>query len=449
MKLIDRLSLTEALQIIWPLALAQMAGATNHICDRLFLAHSGDAVLEASLPALMVSTLVCAFFTATIGYSSTFVAQLHGGGHGREAVKAFAQGLYLAGFAIPVFALLVPVAFGIIDFAAHADSVNSAEKAYLAIHINGGVFQTLNAVLGGLLTGQGKTRFVSAATIGGCLLNIALDPLLIFGCGPIAALGITGAATASVLGTALTTALLAAATARDPLVRANRDALRLDGVLLRRILRFGSPIGLTAFAGCLAFTVFTLVIGRLDDLSSAASTTVFTVNNVFYLALCSTSEGICILTGRHHGAGDEGATRRAFVSGLLIVGTALVACFAVILPMSGSIMDLFRGANSTFDPAHYRTVGSTLFLFMFVREIAESVLCLTNGALRGVGDTKFVMRTQVLCDLFIWTPSVLLVYVFTNSLYALWLTMPLNLGLMGFLLIRRWRSGAWRTGRLT
>ena len=440
--------MAEVLRIVCPLALAQMVGATNHICDRLFLAHSGDAVLAASLPVLMVSTLVGAFFTTTIGYSSTFVAQLHGGGRGREAVKAFAQGLYLAVFAIPVFALLVPVAFGIVNLAAHAAAVNSAEKAYLAVHINGGVFQTLNAVLGGLLTGQGKVRFVSLAAVSGCLLNLALDPLLIFGCGPIAALGITGAATASVLGTAFTTGLLAMVAIRDPLVRANRDAFRLDGALLLRILRFGSPIGLTTFAGCVAFTIFTLVIGRLDDLSSAASTTVFAINNVFYLALCSTSEGVCILTGRHHGAGDEDATRRAFVSGLLIVGTVFAACFAVILPMSGFIMDLFRSADSAFDPARYRTVGSTLFLITFVREIAESVLCLSNGALRGVGDTRFVMRTQVFCDLFLWTPSVLLVYAYTHSLYALWLTMPLNLGLMGAILFLRWHGGKWSTIRL-
>lgn len=425
-----------------------MAGAANHICDRLFLAHAGDAVLEASLPALMVSTLVVTFFTATIGYTSTFVAQLHGGGQERQAVKAFAQGLCLALFAIPVFAALVPIAIGIVNIAAHAEAVNTAEKAYLAIHINGGVFLVLNVVLGGLLTGQGKTRFVSLATIAGCLANLALDPLFIFGAGPVAGFGIRGAAAASVCGMACTTALLAAAAIRDPLVRRNRDALRYDGALLLRILRFGAPIGLTAFSGTIAFTVFTLVVGKLDDLSSAASTTVFAVNNVFYLALCATSDGVAILTGRHHGAGDDEAARRIYLAGLGILGAAFAVCFAVAIPASGFIMDLFRGADSSFDPERYRRLGSTLFLIMFVREIAEGVLCLTNGALRGVGDTKFVMRTQVLCDLFLWTPSVLLVYWLTRSIYWLWLTMPLNLGLIATLLFLRWQRGKWRAVRL-
>ena len=41
----------ETARVVWPLALAMMAGAMNHVCDRLFLAHCNDTALEAVLPA--------------------------------------------------------------------------------------------------------------------------------------------------------------------------------------------------------------------------------------------------------------------------------------------------------------------------------------------------------------------------------------------------------------
>ena len=44
-------NIVKTARIAWPLALAMMAGAMNHVCDRFFLAHSSDAALQAILPA--------------------------------------------------------------------------------------------------------------------------------------------------------------------------------------------------------------------------------------------------------------------------------------------------------------------------------------------------------------------------------------------------------------
>ena len=437
----------ELLRVAGPLAFAQMAGAVNHVCDRYFLAQSGDSALEASLPALMVSAMVTTIFTATVSYSATFVAQAHGGGRAREAVKAFGQGLWLAALALPLFALLVPVSFGIVNLAGHAPDVAAAEKSFIAIYTPSLAVTMLNAVLGGLITGQGRTRFVSFASIIGCLSNLALNPVLIFGWGPIPAMGITGAAIASAAAPVVTAVMLAFAAFRDPLLRAHRDALRPDAKVIMRILRFGLPFGVASFTACVAFTMFTLAIGRLSGEASAASNTIFAVNNILYLILLATGDGVCILTGRHHGAGDDEAARRTFRSGLAIVATAFVVYFAVLLPGSGSVMDLFRGAESSFDAASYREIGRNLIFILFFREIAEATLYVVYGALRGVGDTRYAMFAQLVCSL-LWLPTIFVVYRLTGSVYALWATTPVYVGLTVTMLVLRWRSGKWRPIRL-
>lgn len=444
-------NISETLRIAWPLMLAQVANALYDICDGYFLAKSSSAAMIASLPARMVVGTLSAFFICSIGYMSTFVAQFHGGGRERDAVASFAQGLWMSLFAAPVFLLLIPASWFVVDVANHAHAISEAEKAYLLVCAPGGVFTLLNVVLGGFITGQGRTRFVSACSIVGCLVNLAADSVLVLGKGPVPAMGITGAAIATVLGYAVTTAMLAGAVLRNPLFRrhACRETFAPDWRRMREIFRFGAPTGVTAFAASFAFMVFSLVLTGLDSMSANAANTLFRVNNVFYMALCATSDGTLILTGRHHGANDDDAATRSYYSGLWMVFFALSICFAAMLAFPEPIVDAFRGADADYEPAVYHGFAYTLICIMFFRELAEGAMCLTVGALRGVGDTKFVMWTQTACDLFLWMPFVLLVGKYRPSIMALWISMPVNMTLVALILHMRWRSGKWRALRLS
>ena len=438
--------LRETARIVWPLALAMMAEAANHVCDRLFLSHCGDAALEAILPAQMLAVLLSGFLSATIGYSATFVAQLHGGGKPHAACRAFAQGIWLTLFSLPIFLLFIPFGNFIISSCGTNEAIRAAERSYFVLCAPTGVFSVLNCVLAGILTGQGRTRYAGLCTIVGSLTNLALDPLFIFRFD----LGIAGAALATAFAQATVTALLLSAVLRDPLVR---DGFRsgdfaFSGRNCLEVLRFGLPLGFSSLIGGISFTAFNFLVARCAPHELAASNTVFAVNNVFFLATCAASQGINILAGRYHGARRDDVVAVVFRSGLVLVGIALTVCFAVALPCAGFIMDLFRGADSTFDPAAFRQCGFYLFVIMFFREIAEGVLLIAGGALRGVGDTKYVMMLQGAVELFLRLPLIFLVAYLSESVYLLWLTMPLDLGLTAILFVRRWRSNRWRAIRL-
>ena len=121
----------ETLKVVLPLALMQLVYAANSIWDRFLLSQRGCAPLQASLSATMVSVMFVCLISATVGYTSVYVAQLHGAGKGRDAVRAFAQGVWLSIFSIPVLVALVFAAFALVDFAAHAPDVAAGEKAYM------------------------------------------------------------------------------------------------------------------------------------------------------------------------------------------------------------------------------------------------------------------------------------------------------------------------------
>ena len=143
----------ETLKVVLPLAAMQLVYAANSIWERFLLSQRGCAALQASLSASMVSVMFVCLLSAAIGYTSVYVAQFHGAERGRDAVRAFAQGVWLSVLSIPLLVLLAFAAFALVDVAAHAPEVAAGEKAYIAIYVPGGFFTILSGVLAGLLTG--------------------------------------------------------------------------------------------------------------------------------------------------------------------------------------------------------------------------------------------------------------------------------------------------------
>ena len=75
----------------------------------------------------------------------------------------------------------------------------------------------------------------------------------------------------------------------------------------------------------------------------------------------------------------------------------------------------------------------------------DVVNVIAGGALKGAGDTKFVMYLCVLMGFLLWVPMILFVVKFCPSIVNLWLTLPLYVFLLAALLLHRWCRGRWRS----
>ena len=91
----------------------------------------------------------------------------------------------------------------------------------------------------------------------------------------------------------------------------------------------------------------------------------------------------------------------------------------------------------------------TLFFIMLLREIGEGVGLVFEGALRGVGDVKFVMCAKLGCDICLWMPAVIAIAMCHKSLIALWWTMPAFFAVLATILALRFHGGAWRRSHLS
>lgn len=437
-------------RLILPLVLAMAANAINQFADRVFLSRYSDVAIQASLPGGILSWLFICLVVAVVGYSGTFAAQFWGAGSKHDAAASFVQGIWLSLAFIPLILLSIPFGFFLFDLCGHAPDVAAAEKTYYGILQVGGIFCAFGTALSGYFTGIGRTRLVGVANAIGNLANILLDWMFIFGTCGCGEWGIAGAGWATVISAAIPCLILGVAVLRDPVFRGRRAfaLARLKPRLFGRIVRYGVPSGIHVFLDVVTFTVFVMLTGRLDAISFAASNVGFAINHLSFAPLMGLSQGATVLVGQFQGEGDSAAATRATCS-CLFIGLAYVAIFVTfILSCSDMCVDFFRSSSSNFPQEEFRSLGRLLLTLLSCWAAFDAVILVVEGALKGAGDTRFVMMVQLGVSFVLWMPLVFLVMRLHPTIGWMWGTMPIYCGTFAILVLARFLRGGWRSIRL-
>ena len=427
------------LKLVWPLALGMINNAVMQFVDRAYLARDSMAALEAVLPAGVLAWIFMGFLQAVVGYSGVFVAQYHGAGDRAMCRACYRAALGIAGVAGLLMLPLVPAGGWILSVTAPSPGICALERSYYEIIAVGGVFVYVQMAASSYFTGCGRTRIIFWVNLAGNLLNIALDPLLIFGWCGVPRLGIVGAACATVFSAALQAAVLALAARR--LAPAERAARSPN--LVRRILRFGVPAGFYEVLNMTSFTIFVFVTGGVGDVELAASNACFSVNYLLFAPMMGFALGAQTLVGQARGRGDDRGANAAFWRTLALALGFVAVAGGVALILRRPLLSLFSPADVALS-AEFHALGSTLLCLMSAWMLFDAADVVVSGALKGAGDTKFVMWWMFACSFFLWLPLVFVVRRLHNTMPALWSTMVLYVVVICIGSLARWCRGRWR-----
>lgn len=437
----------DILRLSWPLALGMVNNAVMQFIDRAYLANSSLEAFDAVLPASTLSWVFGSFFQSVVAYAGVFIAQYHGAGNPRMCARSYRAATLIAVAAGLMMTQLVPLANAIIALTAPSETIALYERDYCDITMFGGFFVFGQMAASSYFTGRGSTRVVFGVNLLGNLLNIALDPFLIFGWCGLPALGIAGAAYATVGATAVQWIVLAVVAERRVRTAREGAATASLAALVGRILRFGIPSGAYSVLSMLSFTTFVFVTEQVGRLECAVSNAVFTLNYLLYAPMEGFAIGAQTLVGQARGRGDDAeADRVAWRTVVLASGICALAA-GVTLVFHRPVLALFAPADSA-SSAEFLSLGFTLVLYMgayLVLDAADTVLC---GALKGAGDTVFVMGWITFCAFGIWMPLVWFVSRASFTMPHLWMTTVVYVLAVFTGSFLRWRRGVWRRIRL-
>lgn len=432
-------------KLVWPLALGMANNAVMQFFDRMYLAHESMRALEAVMPASTLAWVFLGFFQAVVSYSGVFVAQCHGAGDAAGGRRFFRAGEWTS---VLSFLLLLPLVWAgdtLFPWIAAVPELVPMECAYYEVAMLGGFFLLAQTAASSYLTGIGRTRVIFWINLIGNLFNIAVDPLLIFGCWGFPKLGIAGAAWATVISQALQYVLLRVVIAREfrrvPTGGTKGDVLPM-WTLLGRILRFGFPAGGFEILNMLSFTIFVFMTGLMGELESAVSNTCFTINWLLFAPLLGFSIGAQTMVGQFCGRGDTDGAAKVLGKALRLGLAFQVALFVIVLVFHNPILAFFTPPEAQGD-TRFAELGFQLLSVMSLWMLFDAADVIITGGLKGAGDTRFVFL-WMLFGSFLWIALAGVVIWLHGSMVQLWMTgIPYILVLLLGSSVR-WCRGKWR-----
>ena len=442
----------QVLAISLPLVASMGSITLMHFTDRMFLANYSLDAIAAALPAGIASFTCIAFFMGVANYTNAFVAQYTGARVFNRVGAALWQGIYFSLLAALLLASLYFVSGALFDFIGHSPNVRALEVTYFNILTLGAGLVVLGSALACFYTGRGLTRTVMLVHMLGATVNIPLDYCLITGVGPFPELGIVGAAIATVTASA-TIVTLFSLLIFSPKNRARFGTWKnkaFDRELFRRLMRYGVPSGIQFFLEIFGITFFIQMLGRLGDLELAASNIVLAIEMLAFLPMVGFHIGNATLVGQAIGRGrpEDGVYSTSSALHITMAYMMLLAAAFVLTPEP--LLNLFRGDNHT--PTQYAEVmdlGVILMRFVAVFCFFDALNLIFSGAIKGAGDTTFIMWTIAALSLGVMiVPVYLAVEVIGAGVYTAWSLATLYISALGIAFMLRYRQGKWKGMRV-
>jgi putative MATE family efflux protein len=301
------------------------------------------------------------------GAIAASIARSLGAGRTEEARALAAHALVIAAGAAILFsaAFLLggPTLYRLLG---ERGPVLAAALEYSNVIFAGAIAYWMLGALTSIVRGTGHAAILAWVYVAAELLHIALVPLLVFGWGPVPALGITGAGLATV------TSFLASATALALYLASGRTAIvlsfagvRLERRLFGEILKVGAPMSLAPVLNNAALAALTTYAGVLGATSLAAFGAAVRLEYLLYPLNFSMGAAVLAMMGANIGARQFARAGRIAWTGLALSAGAMACVSLVAIGAPGLWMGLFSGDTKILaDGALYLAIVGLAYPFV-------------------------------------------------------------------------------------
>ena len=273
--------------------------------------------------------------------------------------------------------------------------------------------------------------------LGGNVVNIFLNWILIYGKWGMPRMGLLGAGvatlTARVLMLLCFVVVFFVAKRYRPYVQGFKDAAvnRKDFAALNKM---GMPVGLQMGMETASFSLSTIMVGWLGTVALAAHQVMLTVGQLGFMMYYGMAAAVAVRASNFHGQGDMLRVRENVSAGFKIILVMAAAVSIPLLIMRDSVGFLFA------DSAEVASMVAQLVIPFVIYQFGDGLQCNYSNALRGISDVKMVMVYAFIAYFLISLPSAYLFgFVFDWGLTGIWMSFPLGLTSAGLLFYRRYR----------
>lgn len=407
LKLSDgRTAIRAMLTLAIPISLQNLITFAVSFADNLMIGSLGDTAISAVYMGTQVQTFLQMAMNGITTAMLVLVAQYWGKqdtGRIRQVASIALRVALVVGAAATVLGIFFP--WQVLSLLTPEQNVAAAAVPYLQITGASFLFFAISQVLIAMLRGVENARIGMYVSFGSLAINVVLNWVLIFGHLGFPAMGIQGAAVATLISRIFeaAAALFYALRIEKRLRWRLSDLFRPVGSLARDFVRYGSPV----IAGDIVWGVNlfcqSMIVGRLPEEAIAAASIMSMMSNLVYVWVTGLCSAVGVLTGKLVGAGDTERIRpyaRMVQKMFLGVGAASgLLVFAIRWPFI-SLYDISPAAQNY----------ANQLLILLAVTIVGTCYQMTGlaGLVKAGGDTSFVFKNDTCFVFLVILPSAFL-----------------------------------------
>lgn len=364
-----------------PMVISMMVASLYNIVDSYYVAKISEDAMTALSLVFPIQNLINA---VTIGFSigANAVISYHLGAQDLpRANRAAAQSIVfnaVHGILLTVGCIAAaPFFLGL--FTKDAQVISLGVR-YCRIAFSFAVFIAISMSMEKIFQAAGKMLMTMLCMMSGCVANIILDPILIFGWGPFPQMGIEGAALATGIGQVLSLAIYVICYfTRSLPVRIRFAAGMFDGNLTKKMYAVGIPAALNLALPSLLVSCLNMILAAYSQVYVLVLGVYYKLQTFLYLPANGIVQGMRPIIGYNFGAGEHERVKKIYRAALLlsvcIMGIGTVLCWL----MPSQLMGLFSSNADTI------AAGTTALRIISLGFVVSSVSVISCGALEGLG----------------------------------------------------------------
>lgn len=364
-----------------PMVLSMLVNSLYNIIDSYFVAKISEDAMTALSLVFPLQNLVSAIGVG-FGIGINAVAAFYLGAKKQDMTNAAASvGLLLNalhGLLLTAACLLLMPRF--LALFTQNEQIIAYGLTYSEIVFAFSIMITVSVSFEKIFQAEGQMTVSMISMMAGCVMNIVLDPLFIFGAGPIPAMGIEGAAFATGIGHTTAFIIYLIIYLKKPLpIRLcfNREIFQKE--LCIRLYAVGIPAALNIALPSLLITVLNGILASFSQTYVLILGIYYKLQTFIYLTANGIIQGIRPIIGYNYGAGEYERVKKIYHTALTLVALVMTAGMLICLLIPDWLMGLF---TANLDTIH---TGRTALRFISLGFTASAISVTTSGALEGLG----------------------------------------------------------------
>ena len=381
------------IQISLPMMISMLVQALYNVVDSVFVAQISENALTAVSLAFPIQNLMISTAVGTgVGINALLSMRL--GQHDEKAVSDTA----MHGILLGILSTLIFVVLGLLIPRGYLKTqTNNPEIVDLGVRylkvimiISIGMFGAITFER--LLQSTGKTVLSMISQLVGAITNIILDPVLIFGIGIFPALGISGAAWATVIGQILAT--IVAFTLNilfNKEIKLKIKKFKIKSRIIYDIYKVGFPSIVLSSIGSVLTYFLNLILGAFSATAIAVFGVYFKLQSFIFMPVYGLNNGIVPIIAYNYGAREKERINKTITLGTLLAVVIMLVGVLLFELIPGPLLSMFNASEEMYKigiPAlriiaiHFPFAALTITFISVFQALGRGIICMVISFVR-------------------------------------------------------------------